>query len=86
MSNFEYQILEELKLIRERLEKLEQWPFGQPFMPTVPIQPIRNPPSNCSKCGLKLEGAMGYVCNNNPCPTGLGGVWCSNTPPPTQLY
>ena len=41
----------------------------------LPTQP--NPFSNCPKCGLKLEGVMGYVCPNAGCPTGLGGAWCS---------
>lgn len=31
------------------------------------------PASNkCPKCGLALEGAVGYVCIQNDCPTGLG--------------
>ena len=30
----------------------------------------------CPKCGINLDGPMGYVCPNNPCPTGLGGVYC----------
>jgi hypothetical protein len=34
--------------------------------------------NSCSKCGLRLEGVMGYVCSQPMCPTGLGGVWCSN--------
>ena len=79
MKTFEEQVLEELKQIKERLQRLEQKPFDQPFMPTIPIQPILNPPSKCSKCGLKLEGAMGYVCNIHPCPSGLGGVWCGTS-------
>lgn len=27
----------------------------------------------CPKCGINLEGAMGYVCGSVNCPTGLGG-------------
>jgi hypothetical protein len=26
--------------------------------------------------GLALGGVMGYVCNRDKCPTGLGGVRC----------
>ena len=32
--------------------------------------------SRCSKCGLKLEGVMGYVCSTPGCPTGLGSPYC----------
>ncbi|MDP9651994.1 hypothetical protein [Paraburkholderia caledonica] len=46
----------------------------------VPTPPIPNSPSfgmdlaKCGKCGLKMEGVMGYVCpNGGSCPTGLGG-------------
>lgn len=57
-------------------------------MPSVPPQPYkREAPfpdplvpywdsKQCPKCGIKLDGPMGYVCPNNPCPAGLGGVWC----------
>lgn len=55
-------------------------------MPSVPLNPqpynpfpTMEPKQHCPKCGLKLEGVMGYVCPNNPCPTGMGGVWCSTT-------
>ncbi len=47
-------------------------------MPSIPLNPSPFNPSNCSKCGLKLEQTMGYVCTNYPCPTGLGGAWCSS--------
>lgn len=49
-----------------------------------PYQPINPPyripttdyiPSTCSKCGMKLEGAIGYACINHPCPSGLGGSY-----------
>jgi hypothetical protein len=29
--------------------------------------------NKCIQCGLELEGAVGYVCNQINCPTGLGG-------------
>jgi hypothetical protein len=40
-------------------------------VPTV-IENI-NLSNKCIQCGLELEGAMGYVCNQINCPTGLGG-------------
>ena len=45
-------------------------PLTQPGYPWEPV-------NSCSKCGLKLEKVMGYVCNQPACPTGLGGSWCS---------
>lgn len=54
----------------------ESAPSQQPAMPLpFPMQPYE-PITQCSKCGLKLDQVMGYVCNNYPCPTGLGGAWC----------
>lgn len=53
--------------------------------PVVPVVPTIDPypyfkASHCPKCGLKMEGTMGYVCNQYPCPAGFGGVWsmCGN--------
>ena len=43
----------------------------------VPYDPNKIPKweakNRCEKCGLKIEGIMGYVCTNYPCPCGLGG-------------
>jgi hypothetical protein len=80
-KNIEERILSELKSINKKLDKIEQrqnYPF-QPYTPSTPIQPLNIPPLNCSKCGIRLDQVMGYVCNNHPCPTGLGGVWCSTS-------
>lgn len=55
----------------------ESVPYVGAPMPSIPLNPPVTEWNNCSKCGLKLESAMGYVCNNYPCPTGLGGTWCS---------
>lgn len=44
----------------------------------TPFVPIQTPPhwnKNCSACGLKLDGVMGYVCPNSRCPSGLGNVF-----------
>lgn len=30
----------------------------------------------CPYCGLVMGGVMGYVCNREKCPTGLGGAFC----------
>lgn len=56
----------------------ESTPYVGAPMPSIPLNPTPYNPNNCSKCGLKLEQFMGYVCTNYPCPTGLGGAWCSS--------
>lgn len=45
--------------------------FIPPSLPTNSY-----PINNCSKCGIKLDRVMGYVCYQSGCPTGLGGVKC----------
>lgn len=60
-------------------ESIPSAPYSpMPSMPG-PFSPVPHTewPKKCSKCGLKLEQVMGYVCNNHPCPTGLGGAWCA---------
>lgn len=43
----------------------------------VPHDALTTLPNQCSKCGLQLDGgAMGYVCPNAGCPTGMGGATC----------
>ena len=41
-------------------------PFTDPYKDIYPTWPGVK---SCSKCGLKLEGVMGYVCNDVKCPT-----------------
>ena len=45
-----------------------------PLMPDIYKTPVDY--TSCSKCGIKLEGVMGYCCPYPKCPTGLGGGWC----------
>ena len=74
-----------LEVNKTLLDKLGKQQPSNPFPPIIPHpdtipRPFPEPywnTNNCPKCGLKLEGTMGYVCSNNPCPTGLGGVYCS---------
>lgn len=52
-------------------------PYGPGGWPTRPVYPAQAP-NTCGKCGLKMEGAMGYVCpQGGSCPTGLGGFSCT---------
>ena len=41
-------------------------PFTDPYKDIYPTWPRVK---SCSKCGLKLEGVMGYVCNDMKSPT-----------------
>ena len=69
VRNLEKRVEEQAKLI-ELLQKNDtpSWMDDHKPLPTS---------TYCGKCGLKLEGVMGYVCSQPQCPTGLGGVWCS---------
>ena len=49
-----------------------------PLTPPYPWPEIKESVKVCTKCGLKLDGPMGYVCSNYPCPCGLGGAWCAS--------
>ena len=58
-----------------------EFPQSEKFVPSPNIPtPWTNPVDykSCSKCGLKLDGVMGYVCTQPHCPTGLGGAWCGD--------
>lgn len=80
---FEEKVLNELRNIKSRLDKLENAniPFG-PFLPQMP-QVIPTLPfkieSKCSKCGLLMDGPMGYCCPHADCPCGMGPVWSGTT-------
>ena len=48
--------------------------YPPPFIPrpmptTPPTQPLWPGVRSCSKCGINLEGVMGYVCTDQSCPT-----------------
>lgn len=46
------------------------------YIPSLPdIFPQQYDYNSCPKCGIKLEGVMGYCCPHARCPTGLGGAW-----------
>jgi len=47
--------------------KINRIPHVQPLYPTTPTKPSLGP-TICVKCGMKWEGAMGYVCASSDCP------------------
>ena len=53
----------------------ESVPYTSP-MPSIPPTPFQST-SICTKCGLKLDKVMGYVCSMPDCPTGLGPIMCN---------
>jgi hypothetical protein len=72
------QLLTRMDFILERLADIEfaiehklnkDVPTPPPFKQwdEVPLPYISS--KSCSKCGLKLDSAMGYVCNDSQCPT-----------------
>ena len=73
-------LMNEIKLLTEVIRAMSKPPTTTlPGIPTYPIDqipPIKQWYGNCPRCGLKLEGVMGYVCPNADCPTGLGGSKC----------
>lgn len=80
------EILAELRAIRVALNNQSVSPRTQPFMPTVvdplpyptpvPNAPVFAAPDRCPVCGIRLDSAMGYVCGNTQCPTGMGPITC----------
>lgn len=75
--------LEDQNLSLEVDKKLNEWlkgyfiPKPNPYIPNR-LTPAPDPwhPRTCVKCGLKLEGVMGYCCPDMQCPTGMGPVMC----------
>lgn len=57
-------ILEKLDIIEMKINRI---PPVQPVYPTTPVKPFFGP-TICSKCGMKWEGVMGYVCPSYDCP------------------
>jgi hypothetical protein len=39
------------------------------YSPTYPGPDVLQQPFKCSRCGLRLDQVMGYVCNDSQCPT-----------------
>ena len=56
------------ELILDRLDNIEKMIHDMPTPPPLAPQPyiLRN---SCTKCGMSLEGVMGYVCSDQNCPT-----------------
>ena len=57
--------------LEDRITRLERAVFGTPKCePILDLGKLTQPPSlTCAKCGIKFEGAWGYVCPRADCPT-----------------
>jgi hypothetical protein len=71
----------ECELLSNQVNKeLDEWlkvyhiPQPNPYIP--PPDPWNK--STCPKCGMKLDGTMGYCCPNMDCPTGMGPIICKS--------
>lgn len=86
IEHLDKMLVQSMEMNRKLMEKLGDRPVTSlpypapqpvtvpfPYDPSTPYGPIAK---NCAKCGLKMEGVMGYVCTQPQCPTGLGGAWC----------
>jgi hypothetical protein len=73
-------LAEQVRVLTERLANFHvdtgpvlYGPIPRPHLdfPThwPPNQPVVQPVPSCPKCGIKLDGAMGYVCPRSDCPT-----------------
>ena len=85
IEHLDKMLVQSMEMNRKLMEKLGDrpiTPLPYPLPTTQPVWPTINPPiaikDHCHKCGLKMEGVMGYVCTQPQCPTGLGGAWCGN--------
>ena len=83
---FEEKVLEEINNLRDRLERLENKPDWSTPMGPIPTWGVPTPFPNisdwnpkCSKCGLIMNGPMGYCCPHKDCPCGMGPVWSGVT-------
>ena len=58
--------LEEGKKLAAKQPRLDDYVFGQPKPPYFPPYIQQD---TCPKCGVKISGVTGYVCNSPNCPT-----------------
>jgi len=70
--NKEDEILEALNEIKAHLGIGLPWLYRNQMMDGLGLRE-----ENCIKCGLDLNGVMGYVCSNKDYPCGLGGATCT---------
>ena len=73
-SSAKVAILEKrIALLEERLSNLE---CGNNYRSPWQAPQWHMPVQHCTKCGMNLDGVMGYVCSDPHCPTGLGPIMC----------
>lgn len=73
-SDTETMIQDNFNEILRRLDEIEKTILDRtvPQYPSYPIPTIPSPyihSNSCAKCGITLNGVMGYVCSDQNCPT-----------------
>lgn len=70
-EDYVMQLEKRIVLLEGRVALLEAQLAAMRPIPTYPsyLQPNLAPPRRCAKCGMSVEGVMGYVCNDSYCPT-----------------
>lgn len=53
------------RIARLEMDLAQERQMSAPYQPFQPLQE----PSGCPVCGLRMNTSMGYVCNNQRCPT-----------------
>lgn len=54
------------------------WEVYGPIKTPAPV--VYEYKTECSQCGLKMDGPISYSCPHKNCPCGLGSPWCGGTP------
>ena len=78
-------ILEKLDRIIHLLPK-EKPSYVPTYPPTYPRPDVLQQPFKCSRCGLRLDQVMGYVCNDSQCPTFVRVTSAAYSGQPWQSY
>lgn len=90
-EDYVMQLEKRIVLLEGRVSLLEAQLNAMKPMPAYPSYPAPTYPSiplrSCAKCGMNLDGVMGYVCNDSYCPSfpkvtyvtpNFGTVWAGS--------
>jgi hypothetical protein len=72
---------QKIAFLEQKLKELQE-NRRIPSNPWDVIGPGSSPPqvykykTECTQCGLKMDGPISYSCPHKNCPCGLGSPWC----------